>query len=75
MMLSCDPQRLGRDLMPKSLVYLDLSRDGEPRKRWMAVLAPLRSDSRIDRIVRALERGDMREALAAANGARPRKGE
>jgi Ca-activated chloride channel family protein len=75
MMLACDPQRLGRDLMPKSLVHLDLSRNGEPWKRWMAVLAPLRGDSRIDRIVCALERGDMREALAAANGEPPRTGE
>jgi Ca-activated chloride channel family protein len=55
MMLACAPARIGRSDMPDVLADFDLSPNGEPWKRWMAVIEPLRQEPRWRRIAVSAE--------------------
>jgi hypothetical protein len=54
-MLACTPERIGRSDMPDVLADFDLSPDGEPWKRWMAVIDQLRQQPRWRRIAVSAE--------------------
>lgn len=59
MMLACAPERIGRSDMPDVLADFDLSQSGEPWKRWMAVIDPLRQQPRWRRIAVSAECADL----------------
>jgi Ca-activated chloride channel family protein len=59
MMLACAPERVGRSDMPDVLADFDLSQSGEPWKRWMAVIEPLRQEPRWRRIAVSAECADL----------------
>jgi hypothetical protein len=58
-MLACAPERIGRSDMPDVLADFDLSPNGEPWKRWMAVIEPLRQEPRWRRIAVSAECADL----------------
>jgi hypothetical protein len=68
-MLGCMPPRVPQSELPSTIAGFDLSPTGAPWKRWMALLEPLRADPTWERLVSALERGDMQAVLAATGNA------
>jgi hypothetical protein len=68
-MLGCTPPRVPQSELPSTIAGFDLSPTGAPWKHWMVLLEPLRADPTWERLVSALERGDMQAVLAATGNA------